>query len=81
MVDRAPGAIARLAAALGEADAPAAVESLLAKVGVRSLRELGVSDRDVDPILDALEGRREIANTPRPPDRDELRGLVVSALG
>jgi maleylacetate reductase len=81
MVDRAPDAIARLGAALGEADAPAAVEGLVGKVGVRTLRELGAGEEHVDPILDALEGRREIANTPRPPDRDELRGLVVAALG
>jgi alcohol dehydrogenase class IV len=81
MAGRAPAAIAQLSGALGGGDAAAAVERLLDRAGVRTLRELGAGDEHVDPILDAVEGRREIANTPGPPDRDELRGLVVAALG
>ena len=82
MVDRAPEAIESLGAALGDAaGAPAAVERLMSRTGATTLRELGAREEQVDAILDALEGRPEIARTPRPPDRDELRGLVVAALG
>jgi alcohol dehydrogenase class IV len=77
MADRAPGEIAQLTGAL----TPATVEQLVARAGVTTLRELGVGEEHVEPILDGLEGRREIANTPQPPDRGELRSLVVAALG
>lgn len=86
MVGRAPEAVASLGAALGGAtagpdQAPAAVERLTRRAGATTLRELGAGEEHVDAILDALEKRPEIARTPRPPDRDELRGLVVAALG
>jgi alcohol dehydrogenase class IV len=77
MGDRAPGAVAALTAAV----APVPVERLVEKAGATTLRALGVREEHVDPILDALEGRREIARTPRPPGRDELRDLIVAALG
>ena len=75
--DRAP----EVMAALSEAIAPATPERLVERTGATTLRELGAREEHLDPILDALEGRREIANTPRPPGRDELRELLVAALG
>jgi alcohol dehydrogenase class IV len=77
---RVPEDIARVGEALGGSAADVA-ERLVRRTGVTTLRELGVGEEHVDPILDAVEGRREIANTPLPPDRDELRSLVVAALG
>ena len=83
---RAPAAIGRMARSLGaqEADAgraAAAVQRLVARTGVGGLRELGVRDEHIDAIADAAASRAEVANTPRPPDRDELRDLVAAALG
>jgi alcohol dehydrogenase class IV len=85
MVDRAPGEIGRLASTLGAADGdPSAaadrIASLVEHTGVRSLRELGVREEHLDAIADAAAGRAEVQNTPRPPDRDELRALVAAAL-
>jgi alcohol dehydrogenase class IV len=86
MADRAPDAIGRLARTLGApsadpAAAAAAVERLVARAGATALRELGVRDDQLDEIVDAAAGRAEVARTPRPPDRDELRAFVAAALG
>lgn len=77
---RVPDAIARVDEALG-GPADEVVDRIVRAAGPATLRELGARDEHVEPILDALSGRREIANTPRPPERDELRALVVAALG
>ena len=85
MENRAPGAIGRLARSLGAPDGGAAagdrVARLVERTGVSSLRELGMRNDQVDAIADAAAGRAEVQNTPRPPDRDELRTLVAAALG
>jgi alcohol dehydrogenase class IV len=86
MVDRAPDTLGRLARSLGapEADpsaAPRAVGRLVDRVGATTLRALGVRENQVDAIADAAAGRAEVQNTPRPPDRDELRALLIAALG
>jgi alcohol dehydrogenase class IV len=78
---RAPEQIARLARTLGDGDAAAAVGRLTQRTGVTTLRELGVREAQIDPIVDAVAGRPEVRNTPRPPGPDELRGLLVAALG
>jgi alcohol dehydrogenase class IV len=78
---RAPEAIARLARTLGDADAAAAVERLTAKAGVTTLRELGMREDKVGEIVAAAAGRAEIRNTPDPPGPDELRALLLAALG
>ena len=77
---RVPGAIARLDAAVA-GSAEEVVDRLVGAAGLATLRDLGARDEHIEPILDALAGRREIANTPKPPERDELRALVVAALG
>jgi alcohol dehydrogenase class IV len=86
MVGRAPEAIARLARALGAPDpgpsaASPAVERLVARTGVSTLRELGLSEERVDQIVEAAAGRPQLANMPQPPGPDELRGLLLAALG
>lgn len=86
MVDRAPDAIGRLARSLGvrggdASAAPAAVEPLLDRAGVRTLRELGVRADQLDAIAAAAAGRAEVRNTPRPPDAAELREMLARALG
>jgi maleylacetate reductase len=86
MVDRAPGEIGRLGRSLGAptseaAAAPRAVEWLVAKAGVTTLGALGVRPAQVDEIVQAVAGRPEVRNTPRPPDAAELRGLLTAALG
>jgi maleylacetate reductase len=78
---RAPAEIARLARTLGDADAAAAVARLTAKTGVTTLRELGMSDDQVDAVVQAAAGRPEVRNTPRPPTAEDLRGLLSAALG
>jgi alcohol dehydrogenase class IV len=78
---RAPEQIARLARTLGDGDASAAVARLTKKAGVTTLRELGMREEQIDPIVEAVAGRPEVRNTPRPPGPDELRGLLLAALG
>jgi alcohol dehydrogenase class IV len=85
MVDRAPEAIDALARALAGgpaagADAPAAVESLVARTGVRSLADLAVDASLFDSIVDAVAGRGELMNAPDPPDASEVRELLDAAL-
>jgi len=80
MTGRAPGAIADLAAALGTAPdgLPGRIERLAG--GRRGLGELG-ADRDrLEQALDVILDRPDLpVMTPDPPDRAELRGLILSA--
>jgi maleylacetate reductase len=82
MTHRAPRQIAALAGALGtSAGAVGARISELAG-GSRSLSSLGVeiNKAQIDTVLDALEQRGDIAaNTPDPPDREQLRALISGA--
>jgi alcohol dehydrogenase class IV len=78
---RAPNEISRLARTLGGEDAAAAVARLTAKTGVTTLRELGMSEDQIDPVVEAVAGRPEVKNTPNPPGRDDLRALLRAALG
>jgi alcohol dehydrogenase class IV len=78
---RAPAEIGRLARTIGDDDAAAAVARLTAKTGVTTLRELGMSANQVEPVVEAVTGRAELKNTPSPPGPDELRGLLRAALG
>jgi maleylacetate reductase len=79
MRSRAPEAIGALAGALGcSADAIAArIEALGG--GSRRLADLGAERNRMDVLLDRIEARDELALTPSPPDRDELRALLDSA--
>jgi maleylacetate reductase len=79
--ERAPDQIARLARTLGDSDAAAAVARLTARTGVTTLRELGMREEQLDPIVEAAAARGEVRNTPHPPGPDDLRALLAAALG
>lgn len=76
---RAPAAFERLAAALGTnpEGLPGRVEELGG--GTRRLGELGARTELLDTALDGMLARDQLANTPDPPDRAELRAIVESA--
>jgi alcohol dehydrogenase class IV len=78
MRDRAPEQIADLAEALGSD-----LESLadrIAKLGRPSrLGELGADRAALDGALDAIEARPDLARTPDPPSREELKALIEAA--
>ncbi len=80
MRERAPGAIAELAGALGtDAEAIGArVEELSG--GRRHLAEVGFDRGCLDDALDAMLERPELGWVPDPPDRKQLAALVESAL-
>ena len=85
MEPRVPALLTRVAAALGAGDpspqlAAARAAHLSARCGVTRLSVLGVGAEQVDEIVAAATARAEMANTPDPPDGDELRELVERAL-
>jgi hypothetical protein len=55
-------------------------ERLAARAGVSGLRALGFDPACVDDVVEAVLPRAELANTPDPPDADELRAFVEGAL-
>jgi alcohol dehydrogenase class IV len=79
MRERAPEAIAALAAALGttKAEIGKRIEKLAGGRG--HLSKLGAEAVDMDAALNAILARPELRMTPDPPDRDELRALIESA--
>jgi maleylacetate reductase len=79
MRPRAPDAIAGLAGALGTR--PEAIGERIEELGGgrRRLSELGAKRAGIEPALDAILARDELAATPAPPDRDELRRLIEAA--
>jgi len=79
MRSRAPEAIEALAAALGTT--AGRIGSRITKLGggKRRLRDLGADERRIEPALDGILARAELANTPDPPNRSELRRLIESA--
>jgi alcohol dehydrogenase class IV len=79
MVPRAPEQLSSLAAAIG-AD-PAKIEARILELGGNPLG-LGAAGADrskLDPALDSILARPELAFAPDPPNRDELRQLIESA--
>ena len=67
----------------GRADAALAAERarrFAARAGIGRLSELGVEADDVDAIAEAAGRRPELATTPGSPGREDLRGLLESAL-
>jgi alcohol dehydrogenase class IV len=86
----APEALGRLARAAGLAGADAAPDDAasaletrvlahLEATGMRvGLRDLGVSDDDIDGLVDAVEGT--LANDPGPTDTFDLRALYLASL-
>jgi alcohol dehydrogenase class IV len=79
MRPRAAEPIAALAAAIGTR--PHTLGKRIDKLagGRRHLGELGAEVARIDPALDAILARPELARTPDPPGRDELRELIESA--
>ncbi len=71
-------AMARVAGALGVADAAAGIYDLMASTGVpRSLRELGMREADLDRAAD-LAMTSQYPN-PRPLEREAIRELLTNA--
>jgi maleylacetate reductase len=84
MAPRVPHAIEKLAVALGagvRAEAtPDRIAQLAAKAQVSRLSELGVERGSLDAIVTASLEHPALGNTPSPPDRDELLGVLEAAL-
>ena len=79
MRSRAPDAIGSLARALGTDPDGIAPRITELGGGPRTLGELGASVDRVDAALEGILARPELANTPDPPRREELRQLLESA--
>jgi alcohol dehydrogenase class IV len=85
MLERATPAITKLGEAIGlgsrnPAAVPARVAELAALAGPRRLSELGMEEGQIDDVVTAALERPDLANTPNPPDADELRALLHDAL-
>jgi alcohol dehydrogenase class IV len=86
MAPRAPGAVGRFAAALGDANgdpvnAPGRVARLTAETGVEGLADLGLDADAIPGIAHAAVGHPAIGNTPGgAPSEAELEGLLRAAL-
>jgi maleylacetate reductase len=74
----APDAMARVARALGAADAPSGLFALAGAVGAkRALRDIGMPETGIDAAADLA-----VANpyfNPRPLERDAIRDLIARA--
>ncbi len=79
MRSRAPEAISSLAAALGTP--PGRIVSRLQSLGGgrRRLRDLGADPEQLGLAVSAILERPDLANTPQPPDREELEALLEQA--
>jgi alcohol dehydrogenase class IV len=75
---RFPDALAALAGSVDE-DLEALAARLCELTGVTALRELGVSEEQLERCADEAAGRPELHMTPPAADRDELRALYESA--
>ena len=79
MRERAPGAIAELAEAIGAE--PDGIEQRIASLagGPRRLTDLGMKKECVEHAVSAMLERPELGWTPDPPDRAELEMLIAAA--
>jgi alcohol dehydrogenase class IV len=75
---RFPEALQRLAEALGE-EARTAAARLCELTGATRLRELGVTEEQLDRCADEAAARPELHMTPPAADRSELRALYRAA--
>jgi alcohol dehydrogenase class IV len=85
MVPRAPQQMSLLGAATGagvgaEERVPDHIAELAARAGVTRLSELGVEREQLDDLVEAALAHPAIGNTPDPPDPQELRAVLESAL-
>jgi alcohol dehydrogenase class IV len=79
MRERAPKEVAALAEALGTE--PESIGTRIEDLsgGRRHLADIGADESRLDDALDAMLQRPDLASTPNPPDRVELRKIVESA--
>jgi maleylacetate reductase len=78
MRERAPEEIGALAEAL-HTD-PGSLPQRISELGQpRGLAELGASKEGLEEALDAIEARPQLAFTPDPPDREQLRTIIEAA--
>jgi alcohol dehydrogenase class IV len=78
MRERAPRQIGALAEVLGTDTAT--LPDRIAELGRPSgLGALGAERGGLEPALDAIEARPDLAHTPSPPDREQLRSIVEAA--
>jgi alcohol dehydrogenase class IV len=85
MAGRVPGVMGELASALGDPDAdPEAAAGRVAKLSARSghtrLASLGVQEQHLPAVAAAVMEHPALANTPDPPDEQELLALMRDAL-
>jgi alcohol dehydrogenase class IV len=85
MADRAPEALGKLAAALGDpVGSPGAAGGLIAHLAARSghtrLSELGVQERHLIEVIETVQGHPGLRATPSVPQPDELLRLLHTAL-
>jgi maleylacetate reductase len=78
MRERAPEQIGALAEALGTDSA--SLPDRIAELGrPRGLGDLGAEKDGLEAALDAIEARPQLAFTPDPPDREQLRTIIEAA--
>jgi len=79
MRSRTPDQIASLATALGTT--PGRIRSRIQALagGRRQLRDLDPDPERLEAAVDAILSRPDLANTPDPPDRDEIQALLERA--
>ena len=85
MAGRAPATIGAFAAALGDPDGdPTAAGARVAKLAARSghtrLSTLGVEEAHLVEVVAVAEEHPLLANTPEPPNAEELSRLLHEAL-
>jgi alcohol dehydrogenase class IV len=85
MAGRVPGVMGEFSSALGDPDGdPDAAAGRAAKLSARSghtrLATLGVEEEQLPPVAAAVMQHPALANTPDPPDEDELLALLRDAL-
>ena len=76
-----PAEVERIGAALGRADdAAAAVDELRASLGLPGrLREVGVTEEDLDAVARQSQSNRNVAANPRPVSEADARAILQSA--
>ena len=84
MSGRVPGVMGELARALGDPDGdPAAVASRASRLSARSghtrLATLGVEEKHLPPVAEAVMQHPALGNTPDPPGEDQLLAVLCEA--
>jgi maleylacetate reductase len=85
MAERVPAAMSKLSLALGDpVGSPGAVGPLIARMAARAghtrLSELGVEERHLIEVIEAVQAHPGLKATPSPPQPDELLRLLHTAL-